>query len=101
MNKSNNNKTKRKLDLLNRRLEMNDKRTYPIDNNPNNNKTKQAREQQERQSKSKNSKILYNVHREIDIKESSDGSKDKTKKESNLNVDSLDIHKETKVLKQK
>ena len=37
----------------------------------------------------------------IDIKVRSDGSKDKTEKESNLNVDRWDIHKKTKALKQK
>ena len=81
-NKSNNNKTKREYDLLNCRLEINDKRTYLIDNNPDNNMMEQAREQQKNQSKSKNSKVLSNVdnnilHREIDIKNNSDGSKDK------------------------
>ena len=60
-NKSYNNKTKREFDLLNRRLEINGKRTYLINNNPDNNMTEQAREQQERQSKPKNSNVLYNV----------------------------------------
>ena len=60
-NKPSSNKTKREFELINCRLERNDKRTYLIDNNPDNNMTEQAREQQENQSKSTNSKVLSNV----------------------------------------
>ena len=106
INKSNNNTTKREFDLLNCRLEINDKKTYHIDNNPDNNTTEQTREQQESQSKSKNSKVLSNVdnnilHRDIDIKNSSDGSKDKIEKKSSLNVDIWDNYNITNELKQK
>ena len=66
----------------------------------------QAREQQESQSKSKNSKVLFKVdnnifHRKINIKNSSDRSKEKIEKKSNLNVDSWNNYKITNVLKQK
>ena len=59
--KPNNNKTKRELELINCRLEINDKRTNLIDNNSDNNVMEQAREQQESQSKLTNGKVLSNV----------------------------------------
>ena len=94
------------FDLLNCRLDINDKRTYLIDNNPNKNMKEQAREQQESQSKSKNSKVLFKVdnnilHRKINIKNSSDRSKEKIEKKSYLNVDSWNNYKITNVLRQK